>query len=125
MSFSNYENIFETVLETALKQFYICVFSADASTYAHYLFNTFDSSHSGSIKFEVPFLFIYPLFFTSSVSSVVIFICVSAGLCDRVCNDISLLTVSFSLSGLCSGSVHLVERNNNREVRVDLQPVRH
>ncbi|XP_071267230.1 A-type potassium channel modulatory protein KCNIP1-like isoform X4 [Salvelinus alpinus] len=24
----------------------------DASTYAHYLFNTFDSAHSGSIKFE-------------------------------------------------------------------------
>uniref|UniRef100_A0A6Q2Z9V7 EF-hand domain-containing protein n=1 Tax=Esox lucius TaxID=8010 RepID=A0A6Q2Z9V7_ESOLU len=28
------------------------LFSTDASTYAHYLFNAFDSTHSGSIKFE-------------------------------------------------------------------------
>uniref|UniRef100_A0A3B4EKN3 EF-hand domain-containing protein n=1 Tax=Pygocentrus nattereri TaxID=42514 RepID=A0A3B4EKN3_PYGNA len=28
------------------------LFSVDASTYAHYLFNAFDSAHTGSIKFE-------------------------------------------------------------------------
>lgn len=28
-------------------------FFTDASTYAHYLFNAFDSGHNGSIKFEV------------------------------------------------------------------------
>lgn len=27
---------------------------ADASTYAHYLFNAFDTTSNGSIKFEVP-----------------------------------------------------------------------
>lgn len=51
-----YENIWDVI--------YTCVFSADASTYAHYLFNAFDSSHNGSIKFEVQYLF---LFFTFSV----------------------------------------------------------
>lgn len=29
------------------------LFSLDASTYAHYLFNAFDSGNNGSIKFEV------------------------------------------------------------------------
>lgn len=29
---------------------------ADASTYAHYLFNAFDTGHTGSIKFEVCFI---------------------------------------------------------------------
>lgn len=45
----------------------VCALSADASTYAHYLFNAFDSTQSGSIKFEVTFLSIHSLFFTHFV----------------------------------------------------------
>lgn len=30
-----------------------CVLSADASTYAHFLFNAFDTDHNGSVSFEV------------------------------------------------------------------------
>uniref|UniRef100_A0A671RDT0 EF-hand domain-containing protein n=1 Tax=Sinocyclocheilus anshuiensis TaxID=1608454 RepID=A0A671RDT0_9TELE len=41
------------VNEETFKQIYSQFFPhGDASTYAHYLFNAFDSSHSGSIKFE-------------------------------------------------------------------------
>ncbi|XP_054453309.1 Kv channel-interacting protein 1-like isoform X2 [Anoplopoma fimbria] len=32
--------------------FHFLLLPADASTYAHYLFNAFDTAHSGSIKFE-------------------------------------------------------------------------
>nr|XP_020451015.1 Kv channel-interacting protein 1 isoform X1 [Monopterus albus] len=41
-------------LSLSLCSFYPAFFSspADASTYAHYLFNAFDTAHSGSIKFE-------------------------------------------------------------------------
>lgn len=35
---------------------------ADASTYAHFLFNAFDSAHTGSIKFEVCSHIFSPLF---------------------------------------------------------------
>lgn len=34
---------------------------ADASTYAHYLFNAFDTGHTGSIKFEVCFALAFAL----------------------------------------------------------------
>ncbi|KAI7801511.1 Kv channel-interacting protein 1 [Triplophysa rosa] len=41
------------VNEETFKQIYSQFFpQGDASTYAHYLFNAFDSSHNGSIKFE-------------------------------------------------------------------------
>ncbi|XP_073778538.1 A-type potassium channel modulatory protein KCNIP1 isoform X1 [Danio rerio] len=41
------------VNEETFKQIYSQFFPhGDASTYAHYLFNAFDSSHNGSIKFE-------------------------------------------------------------------------
>uniref|UniRef100_A0A8C1XCP7 EF-hand domain-containing protein n=1 Tax=Cyprinus carpio TaxID=7962 RepID=A0A8C1XCP7_CYPCA len=41
------------VNEEMFKQIYSQFFPhGDASTYAHYLFNAFDSSHNGSIKFE-------------------------------------------------------------------------
>uniref|UniRef100_A0A8C7KU95 EF-hand domain-containing protein n=1 Tax=Oncorhynchus kisutch TaxID=8019 RepID=A0A8C7KU95_ONCKI len=41
------------VNEDTFKQIYAQFFPhGDASTYAHYLFNAFDSAHSGSIKFE-------------------------------------------------------------------------
>lgn len=30
-----------------------CVLSTDASTYAHFLFNAFDTDHNGSVSFEV------------------------------------------------------------------------
>ncbi|KAJ8015346.1 hypothetical protein DPEC_G00025160 [Dallia pectoralis] len=41
------------VSEDTFKQIYAQFFPhGDASTYAHYLFNAFDSTHSGSIKFE-------------------------------------------------------------------------
>ncbi|XP_058264892.1 Kv channel-interacting protein 1-like isoform X3 [Hemibagrus wyckioides] len=41
------------VNEDTFKQIYSQFFpQGDASTYAHYLFNAFDSGHSGSIKFE-------------------------------------------------------------------------
>ncbi|XP_053346572.1 Kv channel-interacting protein 1 isoform X2 [Clarias gariepinus] len=40
------------VNEETFKQIYSQFFPQDASTYAHYLFNAFDSGQSGSIKFE-------------------------------------------------------------------------
>ncbi|KAK1904706.1 Kv channel-interacting protein 1 [Dissostichus eleginoides] len=41
------------VNEDTFKQIYAQFFPhGDASTYAHYLFNAFDTAHSGSIKFE-------------------------------------------------------------------------
>ncbi|KAJ4946310.1 hypothetical protein JOQ06_023978 [Pogonophryne albipinna] len=41
------------VNEETFKQIYAQFFPhGDASTYAHYLFNAFDTAHSGSIKFE-------------------------------------------------------------------------
>ncbi|KAI1902548.1 hypothetical protein AGOR_G00017010 [Albula goreensis] len=41
------------VNEETFKQIYAQFFPhGDASTYAHYLFNAFDSAHNGSIKFE-------------------------------------------------------------------------
>lgn len=40
--------------------FTVCSVSpADASTYAHYLFNAFDTTQSGSIKFEVDSVFVF------------------------------------------------------------------
>lgn len=40
---------------------------ADASTYAHFLFNAFDSAHTGSIKFEVCSHISPPLCLRSSI----------------------------------------------------------
>lgn len=77
---------------------------ADASTYAHFLFNAFDSAHTGSIKFEVCshlsllFVWVHPYLF---------------------------IMLSFPPSGLCDSPVHPVEGLHYREATVDLQPLWH
>ncbi|XP_070770048.1 A-type potassium channel modulatory protein KCNIP1-like isoform X2 [Enoplosus armatus] len=49
------------VNEETFKQIYSQFFPhGDASTYAHFLFNAFDSAHSGSIKFEVCLIHTFP-----------------------------------------------------------------
>lgn len=83
--------------------------TADASTYAHYLFNAFDTGHTGSIKFEVR-----SIFFVLSAPK-----------------HIHLLfrLVSYRLilpsSGLCDSSVHPAEGLRHRKAPVDFQPLWH
>ncbi len=83
---------------------------ADASTYAHFLFNAFDSAHTGSIKFEVCFIYI------RHTNTRVL----------KNSHSFSLRRSVFSsASGLCDSSVHPAEGLRHREASVDLQPLRH
>lgn len=52
-----YMNVLSLVLLLYIKKLdNLFHLSTDASTYAHYLFNAFDTGHSGSIKFEVSYI---------------------------------------------------------------------
>lgn len=76
--------------------------------YAHYLFNAFDTTNNGSIKFKVK-TNDFMLIMTHTIASTY---------------SLNLSSVSL-LPGLCHGFVHTAARNPERKARVDVSPVRH
>lgn len=93
---------------------------ADASTYAHFLFNAFDSASTGSIKFEVCLIWHIP--------TILLPIIRFWKACFQMLLSFPSSVISFFLwspSGLCDSSVHPIEGISHGETTVDLQPLWH
>lgn len=113
----------------------------DASTYAHYLFNAFDTTNNGSIKFEVQTqmldyllstivlfwvfgLTIHTFTFTNFVMDLFHSAPRLSCLCLTCVSTICVPYIS-SMLGFCDGSVHSPERISPRQAWVDLSSVWH
>lgn len=73
----------------------------DASTYAHYLFNAFDTGNNGSIKFEVWRLWACVQFWHSL--KIYVLVTLHTGIISSLC-----------LSGLCDGTIYSTAGDSQR-----------
>lgn len=105
--------MFELIIGAICRQntFFICV--ADASMYAHYLFNAFDTTNNGSIKFKV------------RKQSIVITFNIEY-FCDVMLSatkSFLVLNVLLSLEGFCDGVVYIAAGDSEGKTGVDVSSV--